>query len=90
MTWQPIETYAGDDYRRVDLWMNILASPRSMGMADAFRVIDAYRLDGVWFDPQGKLEARYITHWRPIPAPPPPTKAEVAKAEAIIARSKDQ
>lgn len=70
MTWQSIETCTVEDYERVDLWMNVHASPRSMGMADTFRVTNAYRKDGKWFDDKGELYSPYITHWMPIPPPP--------------------
>jgi hypothetical protein len=75
-TWRPIKTCRAGFREEVDLWMDIPASPMSMGMADSFRVPSAYRLlDGKkWFHYQdGKeqeLNSSYITHWMPIPKPP--------------------
>lgn len=72
--WQGIES-APKDGTRVDLWLDIPASPRSFGWADSFRVTDAVWRDGHWFHPyKGKderLETDYITHWQPLPAAPP-------------------
>lgn len=68
--WQSIEECSVVDYERVDLWMNIHASPCSFGIADTFRVTNAYRKDGKWFDADGELYLRYITHWMPIPVSP--------------------
>jgi hypothetical protein len=68
--WKPIETFDRPDYERVDVWCNVWASPLSMGLSDSFRVIDAYRLDGKWYDNKGLLASRYITHWSPILPPP--------------------
>ena len=69
-TWRPLDTCDVEDRVRVDLWFNVRASPRSMGLADAWRVTDAWRQDGKWFDEDGELEARYITHWMPLPGVP--------------------
>jgi hypothetical protein len=45
-----------------------------MGWADAFRVVDAYRVDSKWFhrtpNKEMELVSDYITHWMPIPKPP--------------------
>lgn len=77
--WRSIETYSKDaeyffDREEVDIWMEVYASPRSMGLADSFRVVDAWRLRGKWFHMHnGKMEelyADYITHWMPKPKPP--------------------
>ena len=69
--WQPIRTFAGNDYTRVDLWLEVHASPRSFGMADSFRVTEAYRCDGNWHDHLGEeLYGPYITHWMPVPEAP--------------------
>ena len=72
--WQPIETFQAPEREEVDVWMNIYASPRSMGWADAFRIPNAYRVKGKWFHlHEGKeteLFADYITHWMPLPEPP--------------------
>lgn len=72
--WRPIKSYRGHDRREVDLWMQVYASPRSFGWSDAFRVVDAYRVQGKWLHRhEGKeqeLYADYITHWMPCPRPP--------------------
>ncbi len=77
--WRDIATCEHDaelwiDRVEVDLWLQVHASPRSFGMSDSFRVVDAYRVEGKWYHRQdGKeheLFADYITHWMPIPAPP--------------------
>ena len=65
--WKPIDTFDRPDYERVDVWMEVCASPRSFGFSDSFRVVDAYRKDGVWFDDKGELYNAYITHWYQIP-----------------------
>ena len=69
-TWRPIADWDGEDGALYDLWLNVWASPRSMGIADAWRAIDCYRKDGQWFDGGGKLYAPYITHWMPVPTRP--------------------
>lgn len=75
MTWRPINTFDLADRDEVDLWLNIHASPRSMGMSDSFRVIDAYRIDGKWLHRvesghERELHLDYITHWMRRPPPP--------------------
>lgn len=65
--WKPIDTFDKEDGERVDLWIRIYASPRSMGLSDSFRLINAYRKNGKWFDDGGELFTRYITYWMPIP-----------------------
>lgn len=79
--WQPIETAPEDvwNFDPVDLWLDIPASFRSMGVSDAFRVTDCYKENGkgAWGHTyKGKFEplyAEYITHWR---KPPPPPESE--------------
>lgn len=73
--WRKIKTYEDDTgFDRVDLWLVIPASPRSMGWADAFRVPDACRRQGKWYYYEGakekELEAVYITHWMAMPKGP--------------------
>jgi len=72
--WKPIKSFNGPDFKEVDIWMQVYASPRSFGISDSFRVVEAYRKDGKWFHlHKGKemeLYADYITHWMPIPEPP--------------------
>lgn len=74
-SWKPIESFDEPDRQSVDLWMYIYASPRSMGMSDAFRVMDAFREDGKWFHWDGgkkkELHGEYVKFWMPIPEPPP-------------------
>jgi len=78
--WRQIDTFAGEDREKVDIWLHIYASPRSMGWHDGFRVIDAWRVDGKWFHyhegREEELFLDYITHWMPIPAPPPERAGE--------------
>ena len=78
MKWKSIRS-APKDGTKIDLWLNIHASPMSMGFSDSFRVIDCWFREGKWFhwqDMKGDMELRseYITHWMPI-APPPKVKA---------------
>lgn len=77
--WRPIESYTGEWPERVDVWLHIYASPRSMGWADSFRVTDAYKRDRKWFHNHGGKEMElyrdYVGHWRPLSPPPTePTK----------------
>jgi hypothetical protein len=76
--WQDIAT-APKDRTTIDVWLKVNASPRSMGWADAFRVVDVmweeYGSDGPgWYHiDSGKwkqLYEPYITHWMPLPEPP--------------------
>lgn len=73
--WLPVET-APKDRTRVDLWLNIYASPRSMGLSDSFRVIEAWHENGKWvhWDSHDRkvkeLYEPYITHWMPIAEQP--------------------
>lgn len=66
--WKPIKS-APRDGTIIDLWLEIYASPMSMGMSDSFGVPDAWFADGKWVHTyRGKpteLETSYITHWRP-------------------------
>lgn len=72
--WKPIKTFRGPDHRKVDIWLSVHASPRSFGMADAWRVIECWRKDGKWFHyhegKEAEIVAEYITHWMPEPKPP--------------------
>lgn len=72
--WQPITTAPQEDYVEVDLWLDIPASPRSMGFTEAFRVIECYRKNGKWVHrhnyEEKALYPDYITHWMPIPEGP--------------------
>lgn len=65
--WKKIES-APRDGTHFDVFMTVWASPRSMGMADAFMIPDC------WFDTTGKLvhiyrgeptelAERYAQHW---------------------------
>lgn len=70
--WQPIETFDGTG--RVDLWLHIKPSPRTMGNTISHRVPDACRKDGKWTYQVGTkdypLVTEEITHWMRQPAPP--------------------
>jgi hypothetical protein len=72
--WKPIRSFRGPDYRQVDLWLTVFASPLSFGWADAFRVVECWREDGKWMHidvgEKKELNALYITHWMPMPKPP--------------------
>lgn len=60
---------------RESLLLTQAVSPRSFGMADDFRVTEAWLQDGQWVHYHGyttaELYAPYITHWMPIVGPPP-------------------
>ena len=66
--WKKVSTYKGPDGEKVSLWFDVWASPLSMGMADAWDAENCWRESGEWFDAGGRLETRYITHWRPLTA----------------------
>lgn len=77
--WRPIKTFRGEtskivESKQVDLWLQISASPRSMGLSDAFRVVDCWKSDGKWFyrheGKEKELASDYITHWMRVPQPP--------------------
>lgn len=74
--WKPIKTYRvrGRWFHEVDLWMQWGASPLTMGMGDAFRVVDCYQRDGKWFHRESyqekELNSEYITHWMNKPKAP--------------------
>lgn len=73
--WRPIKTCRTGFREEVDLWMQWGASPLTMGIADSFRVPNAYRLlDEKWWHfqdgEQKELNRDYITHWMRIPKPP--------------------
>lgn len=88
--WLPIEEapVEVDMHKPVDLWLSVHASPRSFGWSDAFRVTDCYRklvtsegFVGPWVHIVGgrekELFSDYITHWMPLPDPPPPPKGSI-------------
>lgn len=72
--WIPISKRLPKDYRKVDIWMCIQPSLRSMGWGDSFRQTEVWREDGKWVHhSEGKkleLYAPYVTHWMPQPRPP--------------------
>lgn len=72
--WQPIESHDGTELECVDLWLDVPASPRSMGWGDSFRVCDAYRRGANWYHRVGgqelHLATAYITHWKHLPPAP--------------------
>lgn len=79
MTWKEIGEFDRPDGERVDLWLYIYASPRSMGWSDAFKVPEAWKEKGNWLHIHGgkptKLYSDYITHWSLIPSPDEPPSA---------------
>jgi hypothetical protein len=64
--WHPIES-APTNGDHLTLWLDIPASARSMGWADAFAVRDCWWLHGRWVHTYrggpAELDAGYITHW---------------------------
>ena len=72
--WQPIKSFAGDPLERVDLWLQWDAWPSTFGMADSFRVPDAWFHAGKWQHRHNgrptELKREYITHWMPRPSGP--------------------
>ncbi len=75
MKWIKIKPYKGPSWpTNVDLWLDIWASPMSLGIADAFRVPEAYHRNGKWFNlvngKEEEIRSEYITHWMPMPKPP--------------------
>ena len=73
--WRPISEFTGSDvWDKVDLWLSVAASPRSMGMSDEWRVVDCWRKDGKWWHYHEmkvmELESDYITHFMPRPQGP--------------------
>lgn len=58
----------------VDLWIDVPASPLSMGMSDRWRIPDCWRVDGKWVHRHrneiAELDANYLTHWIRPPKPP--------------------
>ncbi len=74
-TWRKISPYRGPKWpTEVDLWLYVWASPRSFGMSDSFRIPNAYKRNGKWFNlcngNEEEIYADYITHWMPIPKEP--------------------
>ncbi len=81
--WKPIAT-APKDGTKVDIWMQVNASPMSMGLSDSFRVVEcawsesevAKEGPGWYHYDQSKsydfrrLQDRYITHWMLTPDAP--------------------
>lgn len=55
-------------------WLDIYASPMSMGMSDQFAVLDCWYADGVlvhlFREKPTELAERYFTHWAPMGAVP--------------------
>lgn len=72
--WRKISTFRKADYQRVDIWLTVPASPRSFGIADAWRVCDAWRKEGKWYHVDAmqnkEIVSDYVTHWMEIPAAP--------------------
>jgi hypothetical protein len=72
--WISVKKRLPKDYKEVDVWFDVTASPRSYGMADRWREPNAYRQNGKWvhrFKGEiAELNSDYITHWICIPTPP--------------------
>jgi hypothetical protein len=78
--WVSVEERLPKDYERVDIWLHVTPSLRTFGMGDSWREVECWRENGMWFHYdkmaheqeryKAQLETAYITHWRPLPAPP--------------------
>jgi hypothetical protein len=68
--WKPAGRYKGADRELVNIWLTVYASPRSMGMSDAYEVPEAWRQNGKWFHVHNGKEMEifndYVTHYRPV------------------------
>lgn len=68
--WISVKDRLPEDFYHVDVWFK----PHSLGIADEWRVPDAYIRNGRWLHiyrgAEAELEGRHITHWMPIPEPP--------------------
>ena len=84
--WISVTDRLPEPNERVDVWMAVHASPRSMGLADDFRVPESWQRDGRWFHSHNfaekELDASYITHWMPMPRSPGPAPEAPPPAEA--------
>lgn len=67
--WKSVRRSPPADGAKVDVWVRIYASPRPMGMGDAFCSPDAWRENGAWMHMHKgqptELFGDYVTHWRP-------------------------
>ena len=75
MGWKKISKFKKNDrFEHFDIWMQVTASPLTMGLSDSFRVPDAFHRDGAWYHrvrgEDKKLNSDYITHWRKRPKGP--------------------
>lgn len=68
--WLNTSDFDRPDREKVNVWLTIYPSPRSMGMGDAYEVPEAWRQDGKWFHvhdgKEAELYSDYVTHWRPV------------------------
>lgn len=66
--WRTIKS-APRDGTKIDVWLNIYASPLSFGFSDCFEVQNAWFKDGKWVHVHGgkdaEMHSHYITHWKP-------------------------
>jgi hypothetical protein len=72
--WVPVENRLPDDFVKVDVWMTTPLPTFTLGWADSFRVINAFRRAGMWWYPleSGQAQAlrsECITHWAIIQGP---------------------
>lgn len=74
MTWIPVTKRLPKNGVKVDIWLHIYASPRSMGFGDSDREINCWRQDGKWVhyykSEVAEIYSDYVTHWMPIAKPP--------------------
>jgi hypothetical protein len=72
--WRKISSFTLGDREKVNLWLTIYPSPRSMGIGDAWEVPGAWREGAKWFHIHNgrpmEINGDYVTHWRPLRAVP--------------------
>lgn len=66
--WHEVKVGKPPQNEKVNVWLTIQASPRSMGMGDSFEVPEAWLDVGKWFHihkgAKTEIYADYVTHWR--------------------------
>lgn len=92
--WIAVDESLPTEREKVDVWIDIYASPRSMGMSDASRELNVWRVGKKWFHVyEGKdaeIYSDYITHWAPSGKSPdnaPPSETDSLTAEVASLRA---